>query len=141
MVGILGGCHNNPPNNPPNELDGKKKICPLCVYNPNYYQELPELFIDYVYCMTSKSPSTTGAGLEGALSKGPFNAMGAMANLKNMMVDMILMQYGMTPKEHNPKYIIVKGFLEKLDDFEYQGCKIPASHLGYCITKFCVHEY
>jgi len=165
VAGVLGGRRNNPPD----ELDGKK-IRPLCVYNPIHYQELPELFMDYVCCVTGKSPSTTGAGSEGALSKGPFNAIGATADLNNMMVDMILTQYGgfssaagwigptyrmdhdisllvpelwcrMTPEERDPKYMIAKGFLEKLDDFEYQGRKIPASRLGYRITKRFVHEF
>ena len=50
--------------------------------------------MDYVCCVTGKSPSTTGAGSEGALSKGPFNAIGATADLNNMLVSMILTDYG-----------------------------------------------
>ena len=64
------------------------------MYNPLHYQELPELLMDYVCCVTGKSPSTTGAGSEGALSKGPFNAIGATADLNNMLVSMILTEYG-----------------------------------------------
>jgi phosphoenolpyruvate carboxykinase (diphosphate) len=45
VVGVLSGRRNNPPD----ELKGKK-IRPLCVYNPIHYQELPELFMDYVTC-------------------------------------------------------------------------------------------
>ena len=37
----------------------------LAVYNPIHYQELPELFMDFVCSLTGKSPSTTGAGSEG----------------------------------------------------------------------------
>jgi hypothetical protein len=56
-------------NNPPEE-----GIRPLCPFNPLHYMELPELFMEYISSMTGKSPSTTGAGSEGALTKGPFNA-------------------------------------------------------------------
>jgi len=55
VAGVLGGRRNNPPD----ELNGMK-IRPLCVYNPLHYQELPELFMDYICCVTGKSPSTTG---------------------------------------------------------------------------------
>ena len=48
---------------------------PLAVYNPIHYQELPELFMDFICSLTGKSPSTTGFGSEGALTKGPFNAL------------------------------------------------------------------
>jgi hypothetical protein len=89
VAGVLSGRRNNPPD----ELNGVK-IRPLCVYNPIHYQELPELLMDYVCCVTGKSPSTTGAGSEGALSKGPFNAIGASADLNNMLVSMILTEYG-----------------------------------------------
>ena len=37
-------------------------IRPLAVYNPIHYQELPELFMDFICSLTGKSPSTTGAG-------------------------------------------------------------------------------
>ena len=36
--------------------------------------DLPELFMEYICSMTGKSPSTTGAGSEGALTK-IFNAL------------------------------------------------------------------
>ena len=64
------------------------------MFNPIHYQELPELFIDYVCSVTGKSPSTTGAGSEGALTKGPFNAIHATADLNNALVSMILCGYG-----------------------------------------------
>ena len=89
VCGVLSGRRNNPPD----ELNGVK-IRPLAVYNPLHYQELPELLMDYITCVTGKSPSTTGAGSEGALSKGPFNAIGATADLNNMLVSMVLTQYG-----------------------------------------------
>src|SRR5690606_4079203 len=64
---ILLGRRNNPG-------DRESGIRPLSVYNPVHYQELPELFMDFISSLTGKSPSTTGAGSEGALTKGPFNA-------------------------------------------------------------------
>lgn len=165
VAGVLSGRRNNPPD----ELNGMK-IRPLCVFNPLHYQELPELFMDYVCCVTGKSPSTTGAGSEGALSKGPFNAIGATADLNNMLVSMILTKYGgfssaagyiganykvdhdisllipelwcrMTPEERDPEYLIKEGFLEQVKDFEYEGRQIPASRLGYRITKRFVHHF
>ncbi len=48
---------------------------PLAVYSPIHYQELPEMFMDFICSLTGKSPSTTGFGSEGALTKGPFNAL------------------------------------------------------------------
>ena len=165
VAGQLGGRRNNPPD----ELNGVK-IRPLCVYNPIHYQELPELLMDYVCCVTGKSPSTTGAGSEGALSKGPFNAIGATADLNNMLVSMILTDYGgfssaagwigpkykvdhdisllipelwcrMTPLERDPKFLIENGYLEKIDDFEHHGRKIHGSRLGYRITKKFVNYF
>ncbi len=61
VAGVLSGRRNNPPD----ELNGKKSR-PICVYNPIHFQELPELFMDYICCITGKSPITTGAGSEGA---------------------------------------------------------------------------
>ena len=165
VAGVLSGRRNNPPD----ELNGVK-IRPLCVYNPIHYQELPELLMDYVCCVTGKSPSTTGAGSEGALSKGPFNAIGATADLNNMLVSMILTDYGgfssaagwigpkynvehdisllvpelwcrMTPKERDPKYLIENKYLEPIEDFDYEGRSIPASRLGYRITKKFVNYF
>jgi len=47
----------------------------------------------------------------------------------------------MTPEERDPKYLIKEGFLEPVDDFEYEGRTIPASRLGYRITKRFVHYF
>ncbi|NOQ69618.1 MAG: hypothetical protein GQ573_05895, partial [Gammaproteobacteria bacterium] len=57
---VLQGRRNNPE-------DKAAGIRPLAVYNPIHYQELPELFMDLICSLTGKSPSTTGAGSEGAL--------------------------------------------------------------------------
>jgi hypothetical protein len=165
VAGVLGGRRNNPPD----ELNGTK-IRPLCVFNPIHYQELPELLMDYVCCVTGKSPSTTGAGSEGALSKGPFNAIGATADLNNMLVSMILTGYGgfssaagyigknykvdhdisliipelwcrMTPTERDPNWLIANKYLEAVEDFKYEGMQILGSRLGYRITKKFVNYF
>ena len=151
---VLAGRRNNPP---------EPGVRPLAVYNPIHYQELPELFMDFVCSLTGKSPSTTGAGSEGALTKGPFNALSPVTDLNNALVAFILTGYdGYTtaagyvgPKyrvdhdisllvpelwsrlkteETNAAYLIKNGFLEKLDDFEHNGQKVLASRLGYRIT-------
>ncbi len=153
---VLAGRRNNPP-------DRKAGIPPLAVYNPIHYQELPELFMDFVCSVTGKSPSTTGFGSEGALTKGPFNALWPVVDLNNALVSYIVTGYPgftsaaghigpnirvdhdisllvpeiwcrMSPQEQDPAFLIEHGYLEKLDDFEHKGRKVPASRLGYRIT-------
>ncbi len=58
---IAAGRRNNPAD------DG---VPPLASYAPLHYMELPELFMEFISSMTGKSPSTTGAGSEGAMTKG-----------------------------------------------------------------------
>ena len=152
---VLSGRRNNP---------AEKGIRPLAVYNPLHYQELPELFMDFICSLTGKSPSTTGAGSEGALTKGPFNCLPATADLNNALLSYILTSYQgfssaagyignrykidhdisliipeiwsrLSPKERSADYLIKNHFLEKIDDFEYQGKLVQASRLGYRITK------
>jgi len=155
---ILAGRRNNPPG-----MEQGKKILPLSVYNPIHYQELPELFMDFVSSLTGKSPSTTGAGSEGALTKGPFNMLLPIYDLNNALLSYVLGDYHVftTPAGHigpdvrvdhdisilipeiwarlseedrDPKALIEAGALEKMVDFEYEGKMIPASRLGYRIT-------
>ncbi|MGB0720821.1 MAG: hypothetical protein ACPGU7_00365 [Gammaproteobacteria bacterium] len=152
---VLTGRRNNPP------ADG---ILPLCVFNPIHYQELPELFMDFICSVTGKSPSTTGAGSEGALTKGPFNALRPTADLNNTLVSFILTGYAgfssaaghigphhrvdhdisllipeiwarLDPHERDPAYLIDEGYLERVDDFEHDGRQVLASRLGYRITE------
>jgi len=154
---VLPGRRNNP-------SDKEAGIRPLSVYNPIHYQELPELFMDFICSLTGKSPSTTGAGSEGALTKGPFNMLVATTDLNNALLSYILTGYegfssaagyvgsenrfdhdisilipeiwARIPKEdRDPKDLIADNCLEKLEDFEYQGEKIMASRLGYRITS------
>ena len=80
---VLPGRRNNPP-------DVASGIRSLAVYNPIHYMELPELFMEFICSMTGKSPSTTGAGSEGALTKGPFNALPPIIDLNNAFVSQLL---------------------------------------------------
>ncbi len=154
---VLAGRRNNPP-------DYKAGIRPLAVYNPIHYQELPELFMDFVCSLTGKSPSTTGAGSEGALTKGPFNALTPTSDLNDALVSFILTGYqGFTScagyvgpkyrvdhdisllipevwcrlsnKERNAEFLIAEGCLEKVEDFDHNGQKVLGSRLGYRMTK------
>ena len=153
---VLMGRRNNPP-------DEKNGIRALAVYNPIHYQELPELFMDVICSLTGASPSTTGAGSEGALTKGPFNALLTTADLNAALVSYALTELAgfstaagyvgpqrrfghdisllipelwcrLKPEERNPAFLIARGYLEKLEDFEYEGKTIPASRLGYRVT-------
>lgn len=160
---VLTGRRGNPP-------DAKNGVPPLAVYGPIHYQELPELFIDFICSLTGKSPSTTGFGSEGALTKGPFNALWSVIDLNNALLSFILCGYGgfssaagyvgpkyrvdhdisllmpeiwshMRLEEQEPSYLIERGFLDRMDDFEYQGKKIVASLLGYRINQRFVNEF
>ncbi len=140
---VLTGRRNNPP---------EPGIRALAVYNPIHYQELPELFMDFVCSLTGKSPSTTGAGSEGALTKGPFNALRATADLNNALVSYIITGYAgfsssagfigpdvrvdhdisllipevwarLDKEERDPQFLIENGFLEPVEDFQYKGDK------------------
>lgn len=154
---VLPGRRNNP-------ADKAAGIRPLAVYNPIHYQELPELFMDFIASITGKSPSTTGAGLEGALTKGPFNMLVPTSDLNNALLSYILTGYQgfssaagyigsenrfdhdisilipeiwarLVPEDRDAKELIKNGCLEKLEDFEYNGKKVLASRLGYRITE------
>ena len=153
---VVPGRRNNPP-------DPAARIRSLAVFNPIHYFELPELFIEFISSMTGKSPSTTGAGSEGALTKGPFNALPAIIDLNAALVSYLLTGHAafisaagyvgpkvrvdhdvsllvpevwcrMSAKEREPSFLIGEGYLEKCEDFEYEGRPVLASRLGYRIT-------
>src|SRR2546423_6884376 len=84
---VLVGRQNNPAD-PPAHIRG------LAVYSPIHYQDLPELFMDFICSLTGKSPSTTGAGTEGALTKAPCNAVRPTADLNAALVSYILTGLG-----------------------------------------------
>lgn len=156
VLSVLLGRRNN-------AADMKNGIRALAVYNPLHYQELPELFMDFISSLTGKSPSTTGAGSEGAMTKGPFNMLRPTADLNTALVSYILTNlHGFStpaghigpnfqvdhdislvipevwcrlmPDERNPQFMIDNGLLQKIDDFEVEGETILASRLGYRIT-------
>jgi len=160
---VLQGRRNNP-------QDKKAGIRPLAVYNPIHYQELPELFMELICSLTGKSPSTTGAGSEGALTKGPFNALSTTADLNNALVSYVLCGHDgfssaagyigarrrvdhdvsmLIPEiwcrlpvvQRQPEYLIENGYLEKLKDFAHEGKVVHASRLGYRITEKFVHSF
>lgn len=162
---ILPGRRNNPPG-----MENGKKIPPLSVYNPIHYQEMPELFMDFISSLTGKSPSTTGAGSEGALTKAPFNMLLPVYDLNNALLSYVLGDYNIftTPaghiganvkvdhdismlvpelwsrlKEHerDPKKLIEEGSFEKVEDFQHNGVLIPASRLGYRMTDVFCYKY
>jgi hypothetical protein len=158
---VAAGRRNNPP-------DGS--VPPLCSYGPLHYMEVPELFMEFISSMTGKSPSTTGAGSEGALTKGPFNAMPAIIDLNASVLSYVLSRYDgwvsaagyvgphvrvdhdfsllvpelfsrMTPDERDARNLIADGALEKLTDFEHKGRCVAASRLGYRMTDRLATKY
>ncbi len=160
---VLAGRRNNPP-------DPKIALPALAVYNPIHYQELPELFMEFIASLTGKSPSTTGFGSEGALTKGPFNALPPVVDVNNALVSMILTGNAgfstaaghvgpkyrvdhdismlvpeiwcrMKPFERETAYLIENGYLEKVSDFAYEGRTVLASRLGYRITPLFAEHF
>lgn len=161
VTAVLPGRRNNPP---------ESGIRPLAVFNPIHYFELPELFMEFICSMTGKSPSTTGAGSEGALTKGPFNALPPIMDLNNALVSWLLTGHNgfvtaagyvgpnfrvdhdisllvpevwchMTPQERDPQFLIANHYLDKCEDFEYAEKKVLASRLGYRINLRFVHYF
>lgn len=158
---VLPGRRNNPPDGP---------IRCLAVFNPIHYLPLPEAFMEFISSMTGKSPSTTGAGSEGALTKAPFNALLPITDLNATFVSFVVTGYHpfitaagyvgpkfrvdhdisllvpeiwcrMKPNERDPNWLLENGCLEKVEDMEINGKKIPASILGYRITDRFVANF
>ncbi|WP_040156237.1 hypothetical protein [Mobilicoccus massiliensis] len=158
---VAAGRRNNPP---------EPGVPPLCAFNPLHYLELPELFMEFISSMTGKSPSTTGAGSEGALTKAPFNAMPATIDLNAAFLSYALCGYDgwisaagyvgpkarvdhdisllvpevfarMTPDERDAGRLVAGGYLEKLEDFEFDGRPVLASRLGYRMTAAFSSSY
>jgi hypothetical protein len=158
---VLMGRRLNPP---------EPGVRPLCVFGPVHYQELPEAFMDLIASLTGKSPSTTGAGSEGALTKGPFNALPPIYDLNAAFVSFVLtglpifssaagwvgprlrvdhdisllvpeIWCRMTPEERTPAYLIAHGCLERCTDFDHDGRRVLASRLGWRITARFVQNF
>ena len=161
VTAVLPGRRNNPPDT---------GVRPLACYNPVHFMELPEFFMEVICSMTGKSPSTTGAGSEGALTKGPFNALPPIMDLNNALVSFILTGHNafvtaagyvgpqlrvdhdislivpevwsrMSAEERDPKFLMANRFLEKCSDFEHAGGKVLASRLGWRINARFVHAF
>jgi hypothetical protein len=160
---VVPGRRNNPP-------DAAARIRSLAVFNPIHYMELPELFMEFISSMTGKSPSTTGAGSEGALTKGPFNALPPIIDLNAALVSFAVTGYNafvsaaghigaqarvdhdisllvpevwcrMSPRERLPEFLIENGYFERCRDFEFKGQKVLASRLGYRMTASFVRTF
>ncbi len=158
---VLPGRRNNPP---------EPGVRPLCVFNPVHHMELPELFMEFIASITGKSPSTTGAGSEGALTKGPFNALLPIHDLNNAFVSLALCSQDvfitaagwvgpryrmdhdislvvpeiwsrMKPSERTAADLIAKGCLERCVDFTHNGKPVLAGRLGYRITARFMEIY
>ncbi|MEI6876816.1 MAG: hypothetical protein WCL50_17005, partial [Spirochaetota bacterium] len=54
VASVLAGRRNNPAEG---GAPGQGTVRPLAVYGPIHYQELPELFMDFICSLTGKSPS------------------------------------------------------------------------------------
>ncbi|MDR2201114.1 MAG: hypothetical protein LBN94_03335 [Puniceicoccales bacterium] len=152
---VIAGRRNNAP---------EKGVRPLSVHNPLHYLELPELFMEFASNMTGKSPSTTGAGLEGVMTKAPFNALSQIIDLNNAFLSFVVSGYQgyissagvigpnlkvghdisyvipeifsrMKLEERDPKFLIAHSYLDRCQDFEFEGEKVEASRLGYRINR------
>jgi hypothetical protein len=126
--------------------------------------------MDFVCSLTGKSPSTTGAGSEGALTKAPFNALVPTTDLNNALLSFILTDYAgfttaagyigsaykvdhdislmmpelwarLSAEERDPEFLKKHGYLEKVEDFTYEGRLVPASRLGWRITPLFASTY
>jgi hypothetical protein len=157
-------------NNPPEKTAKGTTIPPLAVYNPLHFQELPEAFMDFVASLTGKSPSTTGAGSEGAMTKGPFNALWSIHDLNNAFLSYALtgLQVFSTPAGHvghkyqvdhdisllvpeiwsrmaaderDAGHLIAGGYLERVKDFKVGEKTIAASRLGWRINERFLHSF
>jgi len=151
--------------NPP-----EQGIRPLCVFGPIHYQEVPEAFMDFIASLTGKSPSTTGVGSEGALTKGPFNSLPPIYDLNAALTSYIItglpvfstaagwvgpkhrvdhdisllvpeIWCRMMPSEREPASLIAGGHLERCEDFEFEGRQVLASRLGWRITARYVQTF
>ncbi|MGC6424585.1 MAG: hypothetical protein ACON4O_06310 [Lentimonas sp.] len=156
VTSVLPGRRNNP-------AEPEAGVKALCMFNPIHHMDLPELFMEYIASITGKSPSTTGAGSEGALTKGPFNALLPIYDMNNALVSYLATEQPafitaagyvgpnyrvdhdisllvpeiwcrMKPEEADPQWMINHGYLEKCEDFEHKGKTVKASLLGYRIT-------
>lgn len=158
---LLPGRRNNPPEN---------GVRALAVFNPVHYLPLPEAFMEFTSSMTGRSPSTTGAGSEGALTKAPFNALLPIVDLNNALVstaltglEVFLSSAGcigprfrvdhdisllvpevwcrMHPHERRAKWLLEQELLEPVPAIEFEGRTLPTRMLGYRINEAFVDHF
>ena len=163
VTGVLCGRRNNPVS-----PDGK--VPALACHNPLHFYELPELFMEITSSMTGKSPSTTGAGSEGALTKGPFNMLNQVHDLNSALVSYAMMETSvfissagvigpkkvvehdisllipevwarMREEERDAQWLIKNGFLDKCEDVELDGETVKGAVLGYRINRKFVSAF
>jgi hypothetical protein len=158
---LLPGRRNNPP---------EEGIRSLAVFNPIHYLPLPEAFMEFTSSMTGKSPSTTGAGSEGALTKAPFNALLPITDLNNALVAAALT--GLEPfitaaghvgpkfrvdhdisllipeiwcrmrrYERKASWLLEQHLIEPVPEYEVNGIKLPTELLGYRINQNFVNFF
>ena len=152
---VVAGRRNNPPE------DG---VPALCAFGPLHHMELPELLMEFISSMTGKSPSTTGAGSEGALTKAPFNALPTTYDLNAALLSYVLGGYDgwvsaaghvgpharvdhdvsllvpeifarMSPGERPAAWLLEHGYLEPVPDVTVGGRTVASSRLGHRITE------
>ncbi len=152
---VAAGRRNNPP---------EPGVPALCAFGPLHHLELPELLMEFISSMTGKSPSTTGAGSEGAMTKAPFNALPTTYDLNAAFLSFALTGYDgwvsgaghvgphvrvdhdvsllvpevfarMRDQERSAAWLIANGHLEPVPDLEIDGRLVPASRLGHRITE------
>ena len=158
---VLAGRRNNP---------AEPGVRPLACYGPIHHMELPEAFMEFISSMTGKSPSTTGAGSEGALTKSPFNALPPIYDLNAAFVSLAVSENPvfltsagyLGPKtrvdhdvsllvpevwcrmgvaERDPAFLIANGYLERVTDFTHEGRTVPASRLGWRVTPKFMNDF
>lgn len=158
---VAAGRRNNP---------AEDNVPALCAYAPLHYMELPELMMEFISSMTGKSPSTTGAGSEGAMTKGPFNPVPSVYDLDSALLSFAITGYDgwlssagvvgpsvrvdhdisllipelfsrMSEEERDAKNLLAEGALEPIPDIEYEGRTLEASRLGYRMTKKFATKY
>ncbi len=126
--------------------------------------------MEFISSLTGKSPSMTGFGSEGALTKSPFNALWPVVDLNNALLGAILTGYAgfttsagyvgprvrvdhdismlvpeiwcrMRVHEREPQFMISEGLFERMEDFTFEGRKVLASRLGFRITSMFVDRF
>ena len=127
--------------------------------------------MEFISSLTGKSPSTTGFGSEGALTKAPFNALWPVVDLNNALVSAILTGYaGFTtsagyvgPKvrvDHDISMLVPEIWCRmrvherdptihdrggaagtRSKISTFEGRKVLASRLGYRITRLFVGPF